>query len=196
MPNAGRPRSEQSRCNILEAALRLARTRGYARITIEEIAAEAGAGKQTIYRWWRSKAYVVLDALKENARVEIEVPDTGSLRQDIAGFLWNTFDAQRRRPGITRVLQSMMAEAQLDAEFAESLRNGFIEPRRKTLKSLFTRACARGEVGDLSDLNIWVDIAFGVLWYRILVDVGPLDKALAEKLADLLAAAAGAGRSA
>src|SRR5271169_5574244 len=81
MPRAGRPRSELSRCRILETALRLARTRGYAKITMDEIAAEAGAGKQTIYRWWRSKAEVVLDALKENARVEIITPDTGSLRK-------------------------------------------------------------------------------------------------------------------
>jgi AcrR family transcriptional regulator len=194
MPRPGRPRSELSRCRILETALRLARTKGYSNITMDEIAAEAGAGKQTIYRWWDSKADVVLDALKQNAKVEIEVPDSGSLQQDLSGFLSNTFAAQNRRPGLTRVLQAMMAEAQRDKNFAESFLRDFIEPRRQTLRGIFARAHSRGQIPDLNGVQNWIDVAFGVMWYRLLLDVGPLDDTLAQDLALLLSATAGAGR--
>ncbi len=48
-PRAGRKRSEESRLAILTAALELVAEFGYARLTIEGIAARSGAGKQTIY---------------------------------------------------------------------------------------------------------------------------------------------------
>jgi len=159
---------------------------------MDEIATEAGAGKQTIYRWWRSKAEVVLDALRENARVEILVPDTGSLREDISGYLSGTFDTQQRRTGMTRVLQAMMAESQHNNDFADLFRTNFIEPRRETIRTIFVRAHARGEIQTLDDVNLWIDVAFGVLWYRLLAGVGPLDDTLAEKLATLLSVASGA----
>ena len=52
----GRPRSETARKAVLRAALRLVAAHGYRALTIEGIAAAAGVGKQTIYRWWPSKA--------------------------------------------------------------------------------------------------------------------------------------------
>ncbi|MFD3570518.1 TetR/AcrR family transcriptional regulator, partial [Streptomyces sp. NPDC058667] len=60
-PDASR-RSERSRRAIFDAALALVTETGYAKTTIEGIAARAGVGKQTIYRWWPSKAAVLLDA--------------------------------------------------------------------------------------------------------------------------------------
>jgi AcrR family transcriptional regulator len=192
MPAVGRPRSALSRRNILVAALELARTHGYAELTIEQIAGKAGVGKQTIYRWWPSKAAVVLEALRENARVEVESPDTGALLSDLEGLLKNTFELTRRRPGIDSVLRAMMAEAQHDPEFATRFRSELIDPRREVLYTLFRRARERGEIRTLHEIDLWVDVAFGVLWYRMLAEVGPLNRALAMSLARLLAQAAGA----
>jgi AcrR family transcriptional regulator len=59
----GRKRSQESRLAILTAAFELTAELGYAGLTIEGIAARSGTGKQTIYRWWPSKADVLLDAL-------------------------------------------------------------------------------------------------------------------------------------
>ncbi|MFJ9394883.1 TetR/AcrR family transcriptional regulator [Streptomyces californicus] len=65
-PDAGR-RSDRSRRAIHDAALALVTEQGYRRTTIEGIAARAGVGKQTIYRWWPSKAAVLMDAFLDLA---------------------------------------------------------------------------------------------------------------------------------
>jgi AcrR family transcriptional regulator len=65
----GRKRSEESRLAILAAAAELTAEVGYAGLTIEGIAARSGAGKQTIYRWWASKADV-LRALMAEAQID------------------------------------------------------------------------------------------------------------------------------
>ncbi|MDF9803357.1 AcrR family transcriptional regulator [Streptomyces sp. HB372] len=61
-PDSSR-RSDRSRRAIHDAALALVGEVGYRRTTIEGIAARAGVGKQTIYRWWPSKAAVLMEAL-------------------------------------------------------------------------------------------------------------------------------------
>src|SRR5438874_11732549 len=110
----GRPRSEATRMAIEAAALAELKERGYASLTIEGIAARAGAGKQTIYRWWQSKADVVLDAMLELAAARIKIPDTGNLQDDLRSFLSDTFRQRGQRP----VLAGLMAHAQLDPVFA------------------------------------------------------------------------------
>ncbi|MEV4089583.1 helix-turn-helix domain-containing protein, partial [Nonomuraea fuscirosea] len=79
-PNPAR-RSERSRQAILDAARELVSEVGYAKLTIEAIAARAGVGKQTIYRWWPSKGAVVLDAFLALSEAgpgrSMALPDTG-----------------------------------------------------------------------------------------------------------------------
>src|ERR1700722_14755802 len=83
----GRPRSEQSRQAILVATLELVTEVGYAGLTIEGIAARAGVGKQTIYRWWGTKADVLLEAGAVKADVQIPTDDRGSYAADLHAFL-------------------------------------------------------------------------------------------------------------
>lgn len=99
-PDASR-RSERSRRAIFDAALALVSEAGYTKTTIEGIAARAGVGKQTIYRWWPSKAAVLLDAFLDLAAqanealggdAESEIPDTGDLAADLKYVLRATVD--------------------------------------------------------------------------------------------------------
>ncbi|WP_188503421.1 TetR/AcrR family transcriptional regulator [Nesterenkonia alkaliphila] len=87
----GRPRSEEAHQAVLDAVATLLDQRGhtYEELTVERIAAEAGVGKQTIYRWWRNKAAVVLEALL-TGRLKLTsepVPNTGDLRADLMTWL-------------------------------------------------------------------------------------------------------------
>src|SRR5688572_3560572 len=89
-PNTAR-RNETSRRAILTAAFDLLQEVGYAKLSIEGVAARAGVGKQTIYRWWPSKGAVLFDAflmLSEGAEGEPPVlPDTGDLEADLTVVL-------------------------------------------------------------------------------------------------------------
>lgn len=182
----GRPRSERTRQAILSAALGELADRGYAALTVEGIAARAGAGKQTIYRWWPSKADVVLDAMLDLAASRVTVPDEGSLDADLAAFLGATFRQQGQRP----VLVGLMAQAVLDPAFGAAFRERFLFGRRAAMRQLLDRAAARGEIDPGADPEMLLDIAFGVLWYRLLVDHAPLDEAAGRHLAGLMVRAA------
>src|SRR5512145_1675741 len=124
---AGRPRSESSRLAILAAALAVLRQEGYAALNIEGIARAAGVGKQTIYRWWPSKAAIVLEALRESADREQAVATKGTLAEDLEAFFKSTFRAITRDDGYGPLLRALMAEAQRDEEFARSFREVFVE---------------------------------------------------------------------
>jgi AcrR family transcriptional regulator len=183
---AGRRRSEQSRLAILTAAYELVADIGYARLTIEGIAARAGTGKQTIYRWWPSKADVVLDALATKADLHIPIPDEGSFAADLRAFLLASFALGNQR-ALLGILRALMAEAQIDPEFWQRFREAFLQRRRDALGVITGRAQARGDLPPgLSPCTV-ADIVFGVIWYRVLATREPPDSGLAEELVTALA---------
>ena len=154
---------------------------------MDRIAAEAGVGKQTIYRWWRSKAEVALDALRELADEQIESVDTGRLADDLEAFLAQTFATSRTHPGLDRVLCALMGEAQRDPAFATLWREQLIEPRRHALQALLERAQQRGELPRSADIALLLDVTFGTMWYRMLTGIGAVDDELARDLGALVA---------
>jgi AcrR family transcriptional regulator len=187
----GRPRSEASRQAILEAALSLATETGYACLTIEGIAARAGVGKQTIYRWWPSKADVLLEAAAATAELHVPVTDHGSYRADLRAFLEASYAIGNQYPEYVGLLRALMAEAQLNQDFGTRFRAAFLERRRDALAVITGRARERGDLPDRPDPETVADIVFGTIWYRILATRRPFDAVLREDLLNVLAPAAG-----
>ncbi|GAA4488526.1 TetR/AcrR family transcriptional regulator [Actinoallomurus oryzae] len=181
----GRKRSEESRRAILTAAAELTAEVGYASLTIEGIAARSGAGKQTIYRWWPSKADVLLDALATKADLHIPIPDEGTYEADLRAFLAATF-ALGSRPQVVELLRALMAEAQINAAFGERFREMFLAQRRAALGTIVERAVARGELPSGLTSQTVIDIVFGTLWYRVLAAHRPVDQALIDELVTVL----------
>lgn len=181
----GRKRSEESKLAILTAALELVGELGYARLTIEGIAAASGTGKQTIYRWWPSKADVLMDALAVKADLEIPIDDQGSYAADLDAFLAATVKAGRR-PVIRAVLPALMAEAQINPEFGERFRKAFLHRRRDALGAVVDRAKTRGDLPPDPSPSLVVDLVFGLVWYRLLATRKPLDRAAIDELHALL----------
>jgi AcrR family transcriptional regulator len=178
----GRKRSEESRLAILAAALELTAEFGYAGLTVDGIAARAGTGKQTIYRWWPSKADVLFDAMATKADLFVPIPDEGDFAEDLRRFLTASFALAAKKP-LGDALRALMAHAQLDDEFRARFWTAFLQRRREALGVLLDRAAARGEL--TASAESVADIVFGVIWYRLLTD-RPLDGQLAEELVTLL----------
>src|SRR3984885_14915145 len=95
-PHTGRRRSDAAREAILDATFALLSSPATEAVTIDAIAAAAGVGRQTIYRWWPSKGAVVADALARHAQVVVPERDTGSFANNQASFLICSFESMRR----------------------------------------------------------------------------------------------------
>lgn len=175
-----RRRNEQSHQAILQAALDILESEGYGAVTIEAIAAKAGVGKQTIYRWWPSKAAVVLEAFTKWAALDIPLPNANSARADVQTFLETSFQLLNSHTGI--LVSSLMAEAQFDPAFAQELRTTFIRARREALITLLRRGIQSGELPIESDLDFLADMIYGPMWYRLLNRHAPLDAVFAGQL--------------
>ncbi|MEO3929325.1 TetR/AcrR family transcriptional regulator [Micromonosporaceae bacterium B7E4] len=183
--HTGRRRNEEARQAILDAALRLLTTaRHDGGPTVDVIAHEAGVGKQTIYRWWQSKGAVLLEALTDWSDSLVPVPDTGSLREDLCTYLAHTF-RRAGEPATAAVLRTLAAEAARDPGTAELFRQ-FTQTRRDALHAIVRRGRERGELGPELDLDLLVDQAYGLFWYRFLLGHGPLNQETAVRLTDAL----------
>ena len=187
-PRAGRPRSAESRRAIIQSAMHILQNDGYAALNIEAIAARAGVSKQTIYRWWNSAAFIVLEALTADMQAQETVaPDTGSLKGDLQELVRPMVRAlaQRRGP----VFKALIAEAQADARFAEAFRSSLMETHRETVRAILGRAQLRGETAFDVDPELIADLVYGPVLYRLLNGHGQLDETFAFNLADATAAA-------
>ena len=147
---------------------------------MEGISRRAGVSKQTLYRWWPTKAAIILEALKEAATVIAPAPETGSLDTDLGLFLRQTVKGAAGTN--TRLLAALMAEAQRDDSFAQSFQAEFLAVRRQVLREVLERARSRDEIAAWADIDLVVELVFGALWYRILARHEPLDDRFADRL--------------
>lgn len=177
-------RSEQSYDAILESTLTILAEKGYKALTIEGIAARARVSKQTIYRWWSSKAAIVLEALTNRAQKQLPIPDSGSVRGDLEVLLDATFRELSQQSG--QIVRGLMAEAQFDSEFGRRFREDFIAQRREVLLCVLMRGQKRGEISHQVDLELIVDLLYGPMWYRLLNQHAPLNEDFARHLLDQL----------
>lgn len=189
-----RRRRERPRRAILRSASRLFHRHGLRRLTIEAIAADAGVGKATIYRWWPSKAALVLDAIHDQVGPEIAFPDTGSARQDLRRQIASLLEIfTSTKTGKAYV--ALVAESQHDPALAEAIRERLIAGRRAATREVLERGIARGELRADLDIDIALDALYGALYYRLLVSHEPLEPDHADALiAHLFPALAASGR--
>ncbi|MFF9064732.1 TetR/AcrR family transcriptional regulator [Streptomyces sp. NPDC014891] len=197
-PDASR-RSERSRRAIFDAALALVSETGYAKTTIEGIAARAGVGKQTIYRWWPSKAAVLLDAFldlaaRANEAVRHEdaqggegdagIPDTGDLAADLRYVLRATVD-EMNDPAFDAPSRALAAESIVDPELGARFTEALLEPQLQYYARRIAAAQAAGDVDPAIDPRIALELLVGPLHHRWLHRTLPLTHAYADTLVDL-----------
>jgi len=183
-PRRGRPRSEKARLAILEAAAELLLERGLPAVSMDAVAERAGVSKATIYRWWRTKETLALDALyNEWAAAAPPARSTGSLRGDLLALLrpWGRLASSRP---YGRVISALVTEAQMDPEFAAVYQSRFVEPRREQARAIFRRAIERGEIPENTKVEVALDLLYGPLYHRLLHGYAPLNDRFVRDIVD------------
>ncbi|ARQ68921.1 TetR/AcrR family transcriptional regulator [Streptomyces marincola] len=187
-------RRETSRRAILTAAFELAGEVGYSGLSIEGIAARAGVGKQTIYRWWPSKGAVLLDALmlalqgeapQENAAPQDDaaLPDTGDLRADLKTVLRATV-AELNDPRFDGPLRALAVEMLNDPLLAARYAEHIEKPMRRMKTARLHSAQRAGELPQDADLGLAVELLWGTLRAAWLERHRPLTPAYADLIVD------------
>src|SRR3954451_5118907 len=140
----GRPR-DPSRDGVIRAAiLRLLADVGYGALTMDAVAAEAGVGKATIYRRWRTKQDLVVDTIAELNREEASSPDSGSLEEDLRLMLHRLVSVINGPVGAATL--SLLSTVPHQPALAEALRTRPLEVWRNAFNEIWARAEQRGEL--------------------------------------------------
>ncbi|MEW2446618.1 TetR/AcrR family transcriptional regulator [Streptomyces parvulus] len=192
-PDAAR-RSLRSRQAIYDAALALVGEVGYPKTTIEGIAARAGVGKQTIYRWWSSKADVLLEAfldLGERAaraagaetQAAYVIPDTGDLAADLKAVLRTTVD-ELRDPAFEVPSRALAAEGLVDEKLGRRFVAQLLEPSLQLYVDRLRAAQDTGQVRPEIDPRIGLELFVSPLAQRWLQHTAPITYEYTDTLVD------------
>src|SRR6478752_3108147 len=165
---------------------------GYGRLSIDAVAKRAGVGKAAIYRRWKSKSDLTVDLVAKVAVAAIDVPDTGTLRADVRGYLDNG-RAALTHPLARTIIPDLLAEATRNGELATMLGETVREPRRIKAIQLLERARDRGEIPKNADVEVVLDMIAGPLYWRQSVMQLPAGDDYLDRLADSIVAVARAG---
>ncbi|MFE7230115.1 TetR/AcrR family transcriptional regulator [Streptomyces sp. NPDC057596] len=190
-PDASR-RSEKSRRAIYAAALALVAETGYPKTTIESIAARAGVGKQTIYRWWPSKADVLMEAfldLGEQAAARQGdgqgdgIPDTGDLAADLKAVLRATVD-ELFDPAFEAPARALAAEGVVNEQLGRQFVAKLLQPQLELYVRRLRSAQNTGAVRPGVDPRIALELFVSPLAQRWLQRTAPISYEYTDTLVD------------
>ncbi|MEM9482654.1 MAG: TetR/AcrR family transcriptional regulator [Cyanobacteria bacterium P01_F01_bin.116] len=177
---AGRPRSLESEQSILLAAWKLLQQCSVRKVSIEAIAREAGVGKTTIYRWWPSKTAVIIDAFLAQVEARLPFQATETAAESLTLQMQQVVKILSGDVG--RIVAQIIAEGQCDSEALESFCDRFLNPRRDAARQVILQGIESGEFAPDLDPDLAMDILYGPIYYRLLVQHLPLDQTFANAL--------------
>ncbi len=183
----GRPRNEQATSAITDAALRQLAEVGYAKISMESVASEAGVARTTIYRRYRDKADLITAAIATNSSThQVTVPSTDP-RAELVAYL-DEFD-ERFAEGCLEVVGTLIG-AREDPHSLDLHRQRVVGPRMAHARSLLERACRLGQLLPDADLDLALQMLAGSVFARRVAGV-PSAPGWAERAVDMVWAGMG-----
>ena len=176
----GRPR-DPSRDGVIRAAiLRLLAEVGYGALTMDAVAAEAGVGKATIYRRWRTKHDLVVDTISDMSRAIAVPPETGSVEGDVRALMDVVVTTVQSPAGAA--IRSLLPAMQYQPALVEAFRNGPLAMWRSAFAAMWDRAEARGEVRAGMDCTVTAEAISALIVQRWLLTGEPLDAAYVDEV--------------
>ena len=164
-PSIGRPRSNEARLAVLHAVDDMLVEDGYAAMTMKGIAARAGVGRQTVYRWWNSKAEILLEAVMLDAASELAVAPASTSAEEIEQYLAAVELFLTTSPA-GAAYRALVGEAQHDRTVAELIRSSDV--LLASALPILQRSVERGDLDATADLTEVAEQVVGPLFYRLL----------------------------
>jgi len=168
----GRPRSEVTRRTILNTALELTKQETLQSITIEAIAKSAGVSKATIYRWWNSKASVVIDAFIEHHVIRTPMPRDIPPVQALVQHWRSLVEQYSGWPG--RVVAQILAEGQSDPEVLREFRERFHYGRRAVVREVVEALFEEYPLKSRITAEELMDMYYAPIYMRLMWGHAPL----------------------
>jgi AcrR family transcriptional regulator len=156
--------------------------RGYAALSLENVARRSGVHKTTLYRRWGTREDLVLEAMLDRADLNITVPDTGSLREDLLQ-LARTAATNAATPEVAAMARAVVAQADHDPTL-DTARRRFWTARLALDATIVERAIQRGEILPNTDPRTVIESIIGPIHLRLLLTGEPVDHAFLDTVVD------------
>ena len=180
----GRPPSEMaaSHAAIIDAVYALLQEKSVRDLTMEEIAKRAKVGKPTLYKWWPTKATLVLAMLCERMAPNLEKPTGLSAEKSLRFRVRRLIDALNGPFG--KIVAGLIAEGQSEPAVLQEFFGRWVGPRRTATIADLQRGKSAGELRSETEPELLNDAIFGAIYYRLLLRSGPLTKRVGEELVE------------
>ena len=170
-PRRGRPRNPAADEAILDAARDVLARKGFTGTSMEEIARQAGVGKDTLYRRWSSKEDLVLFLLKVIAEQTVKAPQLDDPRYALFLFL-QAIRKVNMDTDLGPIIAGTVGESARNERLAAGFRDFWRE--RRTIPAALVRRIAPSTATD-EEIETILDHILGPIYYRLLLTGAPVD---------------------
>jgi AcrR family transcriptional regulator len=178
----GRPRSDRARRAILDAFQAQLIADGFADLRLEHVAAQAGVGKATIYRWWPSREALALDLLMQLAAPHIAIDDTGDTRAELLAAVTNAMRAVTDTP-FGPVIRALLSQIAINPALGDPFRASVVQGRRDEVARVIARGVSRGDLQADADVDVATELLVGPVYFRLMFG-GELTPRFAERVVE------------
>jgi len=179
----GPKRSEASTRAVLEAAYREMSEHGWRGFSVDRVAKNAKASKQTIYRWWKSAACLAVDAALGTLG-EAKAPSASAdVRDRIAALIEPILVAVRTGDGAHAWRAALLAAAD-DQDAGETFRAWFSERVKIPLRHILAELALKGSLRRDWDIDLATELLFGPVWHRLIAMRGPVPESYSRRLVE------------
>ena len=180
----GRPRSEAavSHGAIMNAVAELLQEHAARDLTMEAVARRAGVGKPTLYKWWPSKAALIMAMFHERFNAILEMPGAATVEEALRTRVKHLVLQCNGLFG--KVVADLIAEGQGDPSILKEFYESHILPRRASTVEDIQRGIASGELLPTADPELLLDAIVAPIYLRLLLRHPSLTEQYGNQLID------------
>ncbi|MFT6437274.1 MAG: AcrR family transcriptional regulator [Candidatus Azotimanducaceae bacterium] len=175
-------RNAHSHKAIVDATIALLGSSGYVDFSIEKVASEAGVGKQTIYRWWSSRADLVLEVWRDRLMPPLPAYNGKTPLRDFLESSLLSFGKIISRTDCRQAAICVLAEAHRDPLLHQRMEQAIYAPRIELIVDAFRLAQEKRLFPLDVDVDLAIDALYGAVWYKVLIRFQKVNRPYIKKL--------------